>query len=55
MMKQIFKIILAGTQFALQNGGYGTCSASYQGGFVMIGGSNNNGKVDRWEVNNKII
>ena len=55
-MRQIFKIILAGTKFALQNGGYGTCAASYQGGFVMIGGSNqNHGKVDRWEANNKII
>ena len=55
MMRQIFQIIPGGTQFELQNAGFGTCAVSYQGAAVMIGGSPTHGKVDRWKVNNKIL
>ena len=57
MMRQIFQIIPGGTQFELQNAGFGTCAVSYQGAVVMIGGGNypTHGKVDGWEVNNKIL
>ena len=57
MMRQIFQIIPGGTQFELQNAGFGTCAVSYQGAVVMMGGGYNSphGKVDRWEVNNKIL
>ena len=48
MMKQIFQIIPGGKEFALQNSGEFSCAASYQGGFVMMGGRVH-GKVDRWE------
>jgi len=42
------EIVKSGTQFSLQADGYGTCAASYQGGFVMIGGCCSHGKVDRY-------
>ena len=54
--KQIFQIIPGGAKFALENSGYETCAASYQGGFVMMGGGwRGHGKVDRWEINNNDI
>ena len=53
MMKQIFQIISGGKTFSLQNGGEMSCAASYQGGFVMMGGYIH-GKVDRWEKNKNI-
>ena len=53
MMKQIFQIISGGKTFSLQNGGEMPCAASYQGGFVMMGGYIH-GKVDRWEKNKNI-
>ena len=55
MMKQIFQIISGGRIFSLQNEGAHSCAASYQGGFVMMGGCCPHGKVDRWEVNNNIL
>ena len=55
MMRQIFQIIPGGTQFELQNAGFGTCAVSYQGAAVMIGGHPPHGKVDRWEANNNIL
>ena len=55
MMKQIFQIITGGRIFSLQNDGANSCAASYQGGFVMMGGAfPAHGKVDRWEVSNNI-
>ena len=41
-----------GTQFSLENIGYGTCASAYESGFVMIGGrggtpTSQHGKVDR--------
>ena len=55
MMKQIFQIIPGGTQFELQNAGFGTCAVGYQGAVVMIGGCcPTHGKVDRWEINSII-
>ena len=41
--------ISGGKEFALQNSGDSSCAASYQGGFVMMGGHPGHGKVDRWE------
>ena len=56
MMRQIFQIIPGGTQFELQNAGFGSCAVSYQGAVVMIGGAfPAHGKVDGWEVNNNIL
>ena len=55
MMRQIFQIIPGGTQFELQNAGFGTCAVSYQGAAVMIGGHPPHGKVDRWEAKNNIL
>ena len=55
MMRQIFQIIPGGTQFELQNAGFGTCAVSHQGAAVMIGGHPPHGKVDRWEANNNIL
>ena len=55
-MRQIFQIIPGGTQFELQNAGFGSCAVSYQGAVVMIGGAfPAHGKVDGWEVNNNIL
>ena len=55
MMKQIFQIITGGKTFSLQNNGDGSCAASYQGGFVMMGGCCSvHGRVDRWGINNNI-
>ena len=57
-MIQVCQIFPGGEQFTLKNSGWGTCAVSYQGGFVMIGHggiSPTHGKVDRWEVNNKIL
>ena len=56
MMNQIFKMIPGGKTFALRNEGTFTCAVSYQGAVVMIGGAfPAHGKVDGWEVNNKIL
>ena len=41
--------MLGGETFSIQNNGAGTCAASYQGGFVLMGGYPGHGKVDRWE------
>ena len=49
-----FQIMLGGETFSIQNNGAGTCAASFQGGFVLMGGYPGHGKVDRWEVNNNI-
>ena len=47
---------MGGPRFQLQNNGYGTCAASYQGGFVMIGGCDPyHGKVDRLGKTNNIL
>ena len=54
MMKQIFQINPGGRVFSIKNSGDGTCAASYQGGFVMMGGFPGHGKVDRWGENSNI-
>ena len=56
MTKQIFQIIPGGKSVSLRNSGFGTCAASYQGGFVMMGGCcNAHRKVDRWGKNKPVL
>lgn len=48
------EIVKSGTQFPLENIGYGTCATAYESGFVMIGGrggtpTSQHGKVDRYD------
>jgi len=42
------EIVKSGTQFELQNDGFGTCAVSYQGAVVLMGGGYH-GKVDRYD------
>jgi len=44
------EIVKSGAQFAIKNGGSGTCAVSYQGAVVMIGGGRPHGKVDRYDA-----